>query len=155
MKTSTSKKRVDNSNLLIWSGVFLLLIGLILSGVWLQRGTQIKDFTGIGSAEILSAAYLPNDLAEHHERYRYEIKLTVAGQTKQITEIQSRREGWTTGAVLPVVFNWKDPGSYVIDTTPEAYARWIHIWGAIGLILLIAGIRLAIAGYREKHSGGS
>lgn len=139
----------------IWLGAFLLLVGLILIGVWVQRGTQIKDLTGIGSAEILSAEYLPDDLAEHHERYRYEIMLTVAGHTKIIKETQSHREGWTAGAVLSVVFNWKDPDIYIIDTTPEAYARWIYIWGAVGLMLLIGGIRLSIIGRRERHSFSS
>lgn len=151
-KTHTVRKHGNSYDLLIWSGTFLLLVGLILIGVWIQRGTQIKDFTGIGSAEILSAEYLPNDLADHQERYRYEIKLTVAGHTKIIKETQSHREGWTAGAVLPVVFNWMDPDIYVIDTTPEAYARWIHIWGAVGLILLIAGVRFAISGCKTRHS---
>ena len=149
--THTVRKRSNNSDLLIWSGIFLLMVGINIVGVWLLRGTQIRDFTGIGSAEILSAEYLSDDLAEHHERYRYEIKLTAAGQTRIIKEIQSRREGWITGAVLPVVFNWKEPDSYVIDTTPEAYARWIHIWGVIGFILLISGITLFIRGSNVDH----
>ena len=154
-KTHTVRKHSNSYDLRIWLGAFLLLVGLILIGVWVQRGTQIKDFTGIGSAEILSAEYLPNDLAEHHERYRYEIRLTAAGQTRIIKEIQSRRDGWTVGAVLPVVFNWKDPEIYVIDTTPEAYARWIRIWGVVGLMLLIGGIRLSIIGRRSRHSSSS
>ena len=154
-KTHTVRKNSNSYDLRIWSGAFLLLVGLILIGIWIQRGMQIKDFTGIGSAEILSAEYLPNDLADHQERYRYEIRLTVAGHTKIIKETQSHREGWTAGAVLPVVFNWKDPDIYVIDTTPEAYARWIHIWGAVGLILLIGGIRLSVNGRRTRHSSSS
>ena len=102
-KTHTVRKHGNSYDLRIWSGAILLLVGLILICVWIQRGTQIRDFTGIGSAEILSAEYLPNDLAEHGGRYRYEIRLTVAGHTKIIKETQSRREGWTAGAVLPVV----------------------------------------------------
>ena len=54
--------------MLIWSGTFLLLVGLILIGIWIQRGIQIKDLTGNGSADILSAEYLPDDLADHQER---------------------------------------------------------------------------------------
>lgn len=151
-RAHTERKRGNNSDLLIWSGVFLLLVGILIVGVWFSRGTQIRDFTGIGSAEILSAEYISDDLAEHHERYRYEIKLTAAGQTRIIREIQSRREGWITGAVLPVVFNRKEPDSYVIDTTPEAYARWIHIWGGVGFILLIGGVRLSVIGCKTRHS---
>ena len=64
-KTHTVRKHSNSYDLRIWLGAFLLLVGLILIGIWIQRGMQIKDFTGIGSAEILSAEYLPNDLADH------------------------------------------------------------------------------------------
>lgn len=149
---SNQTQKPDGRVTTLWAlGVILLVMAIAFSIGWATRGSRIHDFTGIGQARILDVTrYERGDRERVDVVYRYKVQIT-AGQVTFVDRYDHSSGKWQPGNVLRITYNVKNPHEYVIDYTPEEYARWYHTMGMITLGMALGAVCCFGSSYRIKR----
>lgn len=149
---SNQTQKPDGRVTTLWAlGVILLVMAIAFSIGWATRGTRIHDFTGIGQARILDVTrYERGDKDRVDVVYRYKVQIT-AGQETFVDRYDYSTNKWRQGDVLPITYNVKKAHEYVIDYSPEEYARWYNTMGMITLGMALGAAFCFVNSYRIKR----
>lgn len=150
---SNQTQKPDGRVTTLWAlGVILLVMAIAFSIGWATRGTRIHDFTGVGQAEILKITRIERSIKDRNDfRYRFDVRITAGEETFTDRYNHSSRSDWQQGSILPIAYNINNPREYVIDYTPEEYARWYHTMGMITLGLALGAVYCLGNSYRIKR----
>lgn len=151
-KSTNKHKKSDGRVTTLWAlGAILLVMAIAFSIGWATRGPRIHDFTGIGQARILDVTrYERGDRERVDVVYRYKVQIT-AGQETFADRYNHSGNKWRQGDVLPITYNINNPREYVIDSTPEEYARWYHKIGMFTLGLTLGAVYCFGMSFRLKR----
>lgn len=152
-KPASNEKKPDGRVSTLWAlGVMLLVLGVAFSIGWGTRGPRIHDFTGVGQAEILKMTIIDRPYKDRLEIiYRFDVRITAGEESFVSREERSSRHNWNKGDILPIAYNIQNPREYIIDSTPEAYARWYRSIGLAALGLMLGAVCCFGKAYRIKR----